>query len=148
MLHYKNFFIELGGEIAAQGRHPQGRLWRAGIERPLAGKIGVEHIVSIQKEALATSGDAINGYSYGRRRYSHIIDPNTHLPVDTALASVSVFSPSAMTADALATALYAMGAEQGIAFAEGEKIPAFFIIRDADKLRSHATYDFSTRIIR
>jgi thiamine biosynthesis lipoprotein len=146
-LGHRDFFVELGGEVTAQGAHPAGRPWRAGIERPVAGATEIQHIVSIKGEALATSGATVNGYTYGDRRYSHIIDPDSRLPVETALASVSVFAPRAITADALATALFAMGSERGPAFAEGAEIPALFITRDAGSLRSWATHEFATRIV-
>ncbi len=147
VLGHRNFFVELGGEVTAQGYHPDGLPWRAGIELPLADATDLLHIVSLTGEALATSGDAVNGYDYGNRRYSHIIDPRSRLPVDTTLASVSVFAPRAITADALATALFATGCEQGVALAERTKIPALFIVRHAGRLQSRATHDFETRMI-
>ena len=146
-LGHPDFFVELGGEVTALGHHPEGRPWRAGIERPLAGATAMQHIVSIGREALATSGDAVNSYAYGNRRYCHIIDPHSGRPAETALTSVSVFAPRAITADALATALFAMGPEQGAAFAESARIPALFITRDAGSLRSLTTHDFATRIV-
>ena len=146
-LGHRDFFAELGGEVTAQGRHPDGRLWQAGIERPKVGATNMQSIVSVNGEALATSGDVVNAFDRGGRRYSHIIDPNSRLPVETKLASVSVFSPRAITADALATALYAMSPKQGVAFAERTKIPALFITRSADGLRLRATHDFAARMI-
>ncbi len=146
-LGHRNFFIELGGEVTARGSHPDGAPWRAGVERPLAGAAAVQHIVSIKEEALATSGDAVNGYEFGNRRYGHIIDPRSQQPVDSALASVSVFAPRAITADALATALFAMGLEQGTDLAERMAVPALFIMRDGNSLRSRTTHDFETRMI-
>jgi len=146
-LGHQDFFVELGGEVTARGRHPDGRPWRAGIERPIDGATEVQLVVSIEHEALATSGDALNSYAFGNRRYSHIIDPSSQLPVVTSLASVSVFARRAIIADALATALYAMGAEKGVAFAEHMEIAALFIMRDAGRLRSRTTHDFATRMI-
>ncbi len=142
-----DFLIELGGEVFAQGRHPDGRAWRAGIERPVPESGDVQRVVALDGAALATSGDRINGYFYRGRRYGHIIDPLTAEPVDSPLASVTVAAARAMTADALATALFAMGAERGPAFAHETGIEALFILRDGARLREVTTAGFEARII-
>jgi thiamine biosynthesis lipoprotein len=135
--------VELGGEVVARGRHPSGRAWRVGIERPSPAG-GFQHAVALDGAALATSGSAVNGYAYRGRRYSHIIDPATGRPADTRLAGVTVAAPAAMTADALATALYAMGPERGPAFAQESGIEALFIMDDAAEI---ATGGFDARIL-
>mgnify|MGYP001279750858 CR=1 FL=1 len=138
-----DFLVELGGEVFANGRHPSGRRWQVGIERPsLAG--GFQRAVALDGASLATSGNAVNGYAYGGRRYSHIIDPATGLPAASALASVTVAAETAMTADALATALYAMGPERGPDFAHSAEIEAFFVMSDASEVASGG---FEARIL-
>lgn len=143
-----DFLVELGGEVYARGRHPGGRGWHVGVERPLADTTGLlQLVVGLDGQALATSGNAVNGYRYGARRYSHIIDPTTARPADTTLASVTVVAASAITADAMATALYAMGPERGPDFAEAQGIEALFISEDGGNLRETATSGFSARIL-
>ena len=73
--------------------------------------LAAHRIVRLEGQALATSGDWIQGYQLGGRRVSHIIDPRRREPVANEVASVSVIAPRAMTADALATGLMAMGPE-------------------------------------
>lgn len=123
------FFLEIGGEVLARGRHPTGRAWQAGIERPVPGPLRFENILRLDGMALATSGDTVNGYSVAGRRYSHIIDPRSGAPVAGRVASVTVIHERAMTADALATALMAMGPEQGLALAGRLDLPALYILR-------------------
>jgi thiamine biosynthesis lipoprotein len=138
-----DFLAELGGEVFAAGHHPSGRNWQVGIERPsLAG--GFQRAVALDGASLATSGNAVNGYAYAGRRYSHIIDPATGQPANSALASVTVVAEAAMTADALATALYAMGPQRGPDFARGAGIEAFFLMNDASEV---ATGGFEARIL-
>lgn len=122
-----DFLIEIGGELLAAGAGPDGRPWRLGIADPVAG--GVHTSLPATDIALATSGDAVNAYEVGGRRYSHTIDPDTGEPLRTTIASVSVAHPSAMTADGLATALLVLGIEQGMALAEAENLPALFLLR-------------------
>ena len=104
-------------------------------------------LVALRGEALATSGDLINSYVLAGHRYSHIIDPRRMAPSDSALASVSVLAPQAITADALATALFAMGPESGPAFAEQAGIVALFLSRDGTGLREVMTGRFADRIV-
>jgi thiamine biosynthesis lipoprotein len=147
-LGHDSFFVELGGEVFGAGLHPEHRQWRAGVELSMPGDRTLKRIVRISEEALATSGDRINSYRYGHNRYSHIINPKNRLPADTSLTSVSVFSSSAMTADALATALFAMGPVSGIAFAEQNSIAALFQLRNEDEIDEILTGTFSSRLLR
>lgn len=128
----RDFLIELGGEVFAQGNHPSGRRWRVAVEAPASTGAQARHAVELDGVALATSGNAVNGYDHGGRRYSHIIDPITRKPADTRLFSVTVAAGTAMTADALATALYAMGPERGQAFAHRQGIEALFVMDDGN----------------
>ncbi len=142
-----NYLIELGGEVFARGAHPDGRAWQVGIERPVPGPTTLQRIVQFDGQALATSSDAVNGYTIAGRRYSHIIDPHRGEPTDNNIASVSVFMPAAAMADALATALMAMGPEAGTALAEHEEIPALFLVREGDALREIMTGGFADAVI-
>lgn len=141
------FFIEMGGEVLARGARPDGSPWRAAVERPLPGRAEPQRVVALRDEALATSGDLINSYVLAGHRYGHIIDPRRMAPADSALASVSVFAPRAVTADALATALFALGPDRGPALAEHAGIDALFLSRDGPDLREVATGRFRDRII-
>jgi thiamine biosynthesis lipoprotein len=50
----------------------------------------LQRVLALVDEALATSGDRVNGYLSGGRHYSHLINPRHSEPLDTAPASVSV----------------------------------------------------------
>tara|TARA_R110002020_G_scaffold10961_1_gene41555 strand:+ start:534 stop:1493 length:960 start_codon:yes stop_codon:yes gene_type:complete len=131
---YPDFVAELGGEVIARGTDPAGAPWRIGISDPLGGPLRA--VVDLGGQALATSGDAINAYEVAGRRYSHIIDPATDTPLHNAVASVSVFAHSAMTADALATALMVMGAAPGLAFARDQGLAVLYLERMPTGLRA------------
>lgn len=142
-----DFLLEVGGEVVAKGRHPSGRSWQVAIERPVEGGAAFQRVVALDGASLATSGDRVNSYLYRGRRYSHIIDPLTGEPVQSALASVTVAASHAVTADALATALFAMGAERGPAFAQDAGLEALFIMREGKSTRELATAGFEARIL-
>lgn len=141
---HEDFLIDIGGDMRAGGSAPCGRPGRLGIEDPTAG--GVRRVVLLGDEALATSGDAVHSYEVKGRRYSHVIDPSTAEPVTNAVASVSVISTDAMSADAFATALMVMGPERGLAFADANHLPAFFLVREAGRLREAGNALFTARL--
>ena len=142
-----DFFVEFGGEIWAQGHHPDGRPWNAAIERPGAAPFAAQRIVQITGMAIATSGHAGNGHRNPGPRVSHIIDPRTARPLDNGLASVSVLAPTAQCADAWATALLVLGADAGSALAEIEGISALFLIERGRELRELTTGHFADHIL-
>ena len=113
---FKNYLVEIGGEIFASGQRPDGRLWRIGINRPRkdAGFAAVYKVVDLNNRAFATSGDYRNFFEVDGIRYSHILDPRTGAPVANGVVSVSVVAGSCAFADGLATALMIMGPDPGI----------------------------------
>lgn len=122
-----DFLVELGGEVAARGRHPSGRRWRIGVERP--GTAMLQRIVEADERALATSGSAAQGYAVGGRRYSHILDPRTREPVDNGVAAVSVRAATGLMADGLATAAMVLGPDRARRLLEARDAGALFLMR-------------------
>lgn len=128
-LGQRNFLINIGGELRAAGKKSPSQEWRVGVETPrLLG--GVQQIIGLPDAAIASSGDYRNFYLIDGQRFSHTIDPKTLKPVLHKLAAVSVIDSSAMTADALATALMAMGEERAWEFVQQQQLAAYLIIRD------------------
>ena len=136
-----NYLADVGGELRARGRDPRGRPWRVGIEQPLADRREIGHVVALDNLSLATSGDYRNFFEKAGRRYAHILDPRTGRPT-AHVASVSIAHPSAMTADALATALMVLGAEAGMKLAREQGWPVRFVVREGETLRTLATPQF------
>lgn len=128
--------IDLGGEVLALGQHPEGRAWRVAIEVPGAGLVRALQLTGL---SVATSGDRPQGYVVGDRRYGHIIDPRRGRPATGDLASVSVIAPSAMRADALATSLFAAGAEAAVEMAEALGLDTVLLLRDGAGLKTVTT---------
>ncbi|MBN1512300.1 MAG: FAD:protein FMN transferase [Phycisphaerae bacterium] len=140
-----DYMVEIGGEVRAAGRNPEGRVWRIGIERPTRdGRRVVMRAVELADRSLATSGDYRNYYVADGRVYSHMIDPRTGRPVEHALASVTVVDSRAMVADAWATALMVLGPDEGYNLAEARGMAALFLVRSAEEdIVERATSAFS-----
>ncbi len=126
--HCRNFMVEIGGEIRAQGTNEKGKLWRIGIEKPLINQRSVQRIIKLDNISMATSGDYRNYFELDGVRYSHTINPQTGRPITHNLASVTIVHRSAAVADALATGLQVMGPELGYELAVKENLAALFII--------------------
>jgi thiamine biosynthesis lipoprotein len=94
---YKTYCIGVGGDILA--RSNSDRVWNVGIQDP-KDKTKILSRLSIKSGSVATSGNYERG--------SHIINPKTGKPAGKFL-SVSVTGPDIITADILATAIFAAG---------------------------------------
>ena len=93
--------INLGGDIQVLGPHPDGEPWQIHILHPRqAGKLLAT--ISLQRGALATSGDYERFMEIDGRRYCHLLDPTTGWPVQ-GLASVSVVAGQCLVAGSVST---------------------------------------------
>jgi thiamine biosynthesis lipoprotein len=129
-LGYRDFIVEIGGEVRAQGQRSEGGSWRIAIEVPQT--LGREPLVGIRLRdaAVSTSGDYRDArVDRAGQRYSHTIDPRTGRPMQGPLASVTVIDASATRADAYATALMVMGTAAGLEWARQLRVPVLFVER-------------------
>jgi len=137
-----DFLVEVGGEMRVAGHSPRGDLWRVAIEQPDAAARSVAASIGLSDVSVATSGDYRNYFEVNGKRYSHSIDPRTGWPVAHELVSVTVVHPSAMVADAWATALTVLGPQQAATVANRHDLAVYFIQRDADGFIHHHTPAF------
>lgn len=131
---------EIGGEIRTLGTREDGTDWRIGIENPSPEQRDIFRVVHLRDAALATSGDYRNFHSFEGIQYCHIIDPRTGHPLPARRASVTVCAATCMEADALATALFLIGAEQGREWCEEHDVAAMFLtLKDGKVVETHTS---------
>lgn len=144
LVPFTDFAINAGGDLWLGGHNARGDAWTIGIRHPRDPARTVE-TVTVSNGAVCTSGD------YERRSPSdttqhHIVDPRAGAS-PAALASVTVTAPSAMVADALGTAAFVLGPEQGIALLERHGVdgvcftPALERFATAGFRSTHASLD-------
>jgi thiamine biosynthesis lipoprotein len=104
----RSALIEAGGDIVVGAPPPGRRGWH--VEVPGAGPALAARAAALSHSAIATSGPSAQFVEVGGVRYSHVVDPRTGLGSTAGLAS-TVIAPDAATADALATALTLLGAD-------------------------------------
>ncbi len=123
---FADFAIDAGGDLYLGGSNPQGGAWSVGIRHPNGGEELI-HTFSVSNQAVCTSG----AYERG----SHILDGRSGAPANT-IASATVVAPGAMLADALATAAFILGPEEGLALLDRMGVDGLIVTPD---LARHTT---------
>lgn len=104
-----NGLVNCGGDLYALGHSDDGDPWSVGIRDPEDPDRLIETIEASDC-AVATSGDYLQYFQYGGRRYHHMLDPTTGEPKRSRMRSLTVIAESCMAADAAGTAVFGMPA--------------------------------------
>jgi thiamine biosynthesis lipoprotein len=143
---FRDFLVEIGGEVYGAGARPDRQPWRVGINRPQpdAAPGEIYRVAPLRDAAFATSGDYRSFFVRDGVRYSHVLDPRTGRPVTNGVVSVSVLAPDCTLADGLATAVMVMGPEAGLALVERlPAVDALVVVETRDgQLEDHPSSGF------
>ncbi|HXC58157.1 MAG TPA: FAD:protein FMN transferase [Steroidobacteraceae bacterium] len=123
---FRDFCIDAGGDIYFGGRNSAGEPWRVGIRHPRMRDELVDRL-QVSDCAVCTSGDYERG--------GHILDPRDDAAA-CRVASATVIAPNAMLADALATAAFVLGPEQGIALLDRMGVEGLLITPTLERYRT------------
>jgi thiamine biosynthesis lipoprotein len=115
----KGGIVSAGGDLVAFGKREDGGPWKVGVRNPRAPSKNIS-VIPVSNLAVATSGDYERYRVVAGRRYHHIIDPRKGYP-SRGCMSVTVVAEHALEADALATAVFVLGLEEGRSLLE--KLP-------------------------
>jgi thiamine biosynthesis lipoprotein len=107
--------VDAGGDVRLLGRDPWGGGWKVGVKHPR--EDGVIGVLTLDEGSVATSGDYQRSTMVCGMMIHGIFDPSTGFPAGGAV-SVTVTAPEAIDADALATAVFVLGPEEGMEFVE------------------------------
>ena len=123
---FEDFMIVAGGQVLVHGSK-NGQPWRVGIRDPEKEQTDYFAVLELTDTCVSTSGNYEKFFIKDDIRYHHIIDPKTGYPA-RGVQSVTVISQDATLADALSTALFVMGVEDGIRLIESvSNVEALFI---------------------
>jgi len=103
--------IDFGGQLIVRGEHEVAIANPDDRDQPVLALV-------LKNASLSTSSDS--------EKPGHIIDPRTGRPLHTR-GSASAIADDAMTADILSTALYVMGEDEGLRWADANGVAAIFI---------------------
>lgn len=138
------WMIDLGGQVSVGGPVPTGGAWRIAVAHP-RDRARPALDVRLTAGSLSTSGGSERDHIVGGARVAHHLDPRTGRPASFD-GSVTVWHERALVADMLSTALYVMGPEDGLRWAEGRGLAAGYLIDDEQRVRLVATDAFSALI--
>ncbi len=94
--------VDLGGDLAVVGPHPDGAAWMVGIRNPRQPERAMGRI-ALRSGGLATSGDYERFMIVDGVRHSHLLDPRTGESFRDGPASVSVSADHCLIAGVAAT---------------------------------------------
>ena len=126
-----NAIIDLGGNIYVLGERENGEPWKIGVQDPFQVTGNYIGILNAKDSSIVTSGNYERYFEYKGKRYHHIIDAKTGYPSDNEVSGVSIISDKSIEGDALSTALFVLGVEEGTKLMDKlEDIDAIFITKD------------------
>ncbi len=124
--------INAAGDLMVWGQNGKENGWQIQISDPKDASRSIGWL-SINEGAVVTSGDYEKYFTNNGNRYAHIINPKTGNPT-TGIKSATVICPDAEIGDALATAIFVLGVENGILLINQLKGIEALVITDKDQL--------------
>lgn len=124
--------IDLGGNIYTLGHKVDGSLWKVGIQDPFEDRNNIVGYVSVANQSVVTSGIYERFLEANGKKYHHILNPQTGYPFDNDIAGISIISNKSIDGDALSTAVFSKGLEDGLDFVQTlSGVDAIFITKDS-----------------
>ncbi len=125
----KYALVDAGGDISTLGSKPDNELWDIALVNP---DDTSEYLVDfkIKDKAVTTSGN-YERYFDPEAEVGHILNPRTGYSASGCI-SVTIIAENCTYADALATGVFVMGAEDGMSLVESLDDVECFIV-DADR---------------
>jgi thiamine biosynthesis lipoprotein len=149
-----DYMIDIGGEVHAKGKNPNGYCWRIEIPKPIddvTGRISERMtVIGLCDKSIATSGNYRKFYVNDGKKYGHTINPLTGYPAESNILSASVIYSDCMTADAFATVFMTKDLDEAAAI--GDQIPGldylFIYANDVGDLRVKMSKNMNKHLAR
>jgi thiamine biosynthesis lipoprotein len=105
--------IDLGGNILATGKKPDGSRWRIAIQNPEEARGTSIGYVDITGGSVTTAGTYERYFERDGKRYFHILDARTGYPAWNGLQAVAIVAQDSITADGYDTLVFTLGLDKG-----------------------------------
>jgi len=106
--------LDFGGDVYLIGQKNNVSDWIVGVQSPIIGEDSYIFTLSASNISVVTSGNYERFFEQDGEIFHHILDPNTGYPVDNNLVSVTIISENTTEADAIATACFVLGVDDGL----------------------------------
>lgn len=137
----ENALLDLGGNIVAIG-DKSGKKYHIGVRSPFQTDQAMA-TMDVRDTNVVTSGTYERYIEVDGERYHHILDPFTGYPAETGIASVTIISDEGATADALSTACFVMGEQDGLALVESiPNAQCIFIMEGGEIITSSGVSEY------
>jgi thiamine biosynthesis lipoprotein len=137
--------ISVGGSILTYGTKPDKTPWVVGIVNPRDTDHYLGRLTLRGQWCIATSGDYERYVEVDGVRYHHILDPSTGYPADRDVMSVTILSKSGLVSDALSTACFVLGIQQGLELARNCGVEALLVDTAGNIYMTDHMQDYFTR---
>ena len=124
--------VNAAGDLAIWGRQPDGKPWTIGIADPNQ-QHSLFSYFRVSDLAVATSGNYEKFVLINGKKHSHTINPKTGRPVQ-GIKSVTILSPNAEIADAMATPVMIMGIRAGLDMVNQIHLLEAIVVDDQDRV--------------
>ena len=119
--------ISVGGSILTYGSKPEGGAWQIAVTDPQDPSQSVGVLTLDGGYCVSTSGDYERYVEVDGVRYHHILDPRTGFPARSGVAGVTIVTKDGFLSDALSTACFVLGSEEGQKLLEKYDAEGLFI---------------------
>ncbi|MCL1846352.1 MAG: FAD:protein FMN transferase [Coriobacteriia bacterium] len=127
-------FINLGGNVKTLGSRPDGTSWTVGLQHPDRPRGNCFAALECSNHSVVSAGAYERYKDIQGARYHHILDGRTGMPAESGLKSVTVTAASSLQADALSTAAFVLGLEEGIELIYRSEATGAVFMTAADKV--------------
>lgn len=143
----KNARIDFFSTTLYLGKPENADSFIAGLAHPENNNKNLLYVY-VKEGAVSVSANTENFFMRNKRKYAHIINPETGMPMSTSLSHVMVFCKTATCADALSTALFAMDMKNGKIFLKRHpNIYAIFVSEKNHQIFVHASRALKPRLV-
>ena len=119
--------ISAGSSIGLSGTKADGEPFKIALRDPRGSISDYLGVLTLTDCSISTSGDYERYFEKDDVRYHHILDPHTGYPADSGLMQVTVIGGNGALCDALSTACFILGLDEGMRLAEKHNVMAIFV---------------------
>lgn len=124
--------VAVGGSIGCYGKYNKaGDSWRIGIRHPRKENAFIG-VLKLKEGFVSTSGDYEKYFEKDGVRYHHILDARTGMPASSDIISATVVCNNGLLSDALSTACFILGSDEGARLVEKYNASAVFVRNDME----------------